>query len=186
MPVGDREPLARGSDHVEQGVEALAPMRWQGEGARNCVQVPPKETLLGAPVRVTLREFLDGGGLFSESRVMKGGSQQPALMPLSLSHEQKIIHVHISFLEWCRGAVAGELGGVPFPRWRNQNRGVIRWRRVGSGLQTMLRELSILAHGLVRQVTCCFGVHGEVGRAFHPTHGKGERKGNEGDAPLAW
>jgi hypothetical protein len=62
---------------------------------------------------------------------------------------------------------------------------VFRWRRVGSGLQTVLREPSILAHGLVGQVACRFSEHGEVGWAFHPPHGEGERKSNEGRATLA-
>jgi hypothetical protein len=104
-------------------------------------------------------------------------------MPLGLRHQQEIIDVHVSLSEGCRRLSSRELCVVGLPCPGNQNRGVCRWRRVGRGLQTVLREPSILAHALVGQVAGGFGEHDEVGVAFHSPHGKGKRKTMRGVPP---
>ena len=114
---------------------------------------------------------------------MQCSSEKTALVPLGLGYQQNIINVHVGLRDRCRRwtsklcVVVGQGGG-------NQNLGVIRWWRVGSGLQTVFRELSIVAHGSVRKVTCCFREHGEVGRALHPAHRESEWESNEGLATL--
>jgi hypothetical protein len=99
VPSTNGEALAGRLDHIQEGIQAFAPVGRKGEGASNGIKIPAQESFLGAPKRVTLLQLLDGSGFLPHRGVvklerskhvvngMKCGPKETALVPLGLGHK---------------------------------------------------------------------------------------------------